>query len=451
MTRAPLPRRAIVDDEAAAPTSLAERTAVAGLDVWDTAAHLESRGISRRVAEERGFGSVFALARHLIDAVPHHARRPARGTHTHRPAPSVLAAILRAIVMLCGVVVCVSSVPRGTGEVTMFAIAAAGWLAGQAVSSSVWFAWGESTRPDALRTGLAVGAAVLLAGLAWVLLRGDWALLVWLGWGASMPILLTAMPAAVLAAGTAVAAAVCGGALAAANGYPGAPVALGPWGMPVAVASTTLAIALAAALVLREARGRPSRYVRGTALAVGVAVVQTGAQLSILLMIFVGVGRGAFGAIALAALAAGVLADPLFTIGQVWTRRVVESAASWSAGRFRIGLVAVVLVALLLLASAAVAWWYLSDPYHIYLNAPWIIAAAVLIGAVIAATNVLLRTGSAVGAMVFALVAQLVMAPTSFVPGDEAAGFWVMCAATVLVTALALWQAAQRFARPSTW
>ena len=441
----------IAPEPAAATPEAGHRSAWAAVDVWDAAAHLESRGTSRRVATQQGHDSVFSLARTLREAAPAASVALARDTHSHRDSPSLVAALLRALVMLAGVAVCVTSVPLGTDEVTMFAVAAAGWLAGQAVSSSVWYAWGESSKADGLRTGLVVGGIVLLAAVAWVLARGSLTLLVWVGWGAALPILLTTMNTGLLALATAAVAAFCATAWAAALGQAWAPAALAPWGGPVALASTVAVVGLAAWLGLRAVRGRPARLVAGTPRAGGGSRQPTGAQLSILLMMFVGVGRGAFGAIALAGLAAGVLSDPLLTLGQAWTRRVVQGSTSWAAGRFRIGVMAVLVVLVLLAVSAGVAWWYLADPYQIHLNRPTIIVAAVLIGAVIAATNILLRTGAAVGAMVFALVAELLMAPASLAGDRDELVFVLLCAATALVVALALWQGVQRFARPSTW
>ena len=280
----------IAPEPAAATPEAGHRSAWAAVDVWDAAAHLESRGTSRRVAAQQGHDSVFSLARTLREAAPAASVALARDTPSPRDSPSRVAARLRALVMLAGVAVCVTSVPLGTDEVTMFAVAAAGWLAGQAVSSSVWYAWGESSKADGLRTGLVVGGIVLLAAVAWVLARGSLTLLVWVGWGAALPILLTTMNPGLLALATAAVAAFCATAWAAALGQAWAPAALAPWGGPVALASTVAVVGLAAWLGLRAVRGRPARLVAGTRRGRGGSRRQTGAQRARQLLLLWGVG-----------------------------------------------------------------------------------------------------------------------------------------------------------------
>ena len=178
---------------------------------------------------------------------------------------------------------------------------------------------------------------------------------------------------------------------------------------------------------------------------------QTVFQLAILLQIFLGIGAGAFGSVALAGLASGALADPLYTLQQAWTRHVVTRSSSWRLGRMRIGLAAVVVTALIIAIAGVVVWVALSDPYKIYLNEPSVIVAAMVASAVIAATNVLLRTGSPISAMAFAAFAEILVIVTSRFPVDEPAGFWALVVVCSVVSLFALVSAGRRFAHPSTW
>lgn len=93
----------------------------------------------------------------------------------------------------------------------------------------------------------------------------------------------------------------------------------------------------------------------------------------------------------------------------------------------------------------------LSDPYQIFLNERTVVAGAVLAGAVIAGTNILLRSGSVIGATVFALVAELLAVPTMSWPSDDAAGLLAMAAVAAVMSVAALALAARRFTQPTTW
>lgn len=430
----------------------AQRLAASGIDMWDVSAHLESHGVSQAVAEERGHASVFDYADELIgSARGSDITAVARSTHQRRQPVSISAAIVRTLVMMGGVTLCVTSLPRHTSEIAVFSIAAAGWLAGQAVSSVVWSAWGRGAKSDGLRAGLIVGAAVLVLGVAGVAITGVWQALIWIAWGAAIPLLLLAYAGGTIAAISLVVAAVCLVSYYAQRDYPWAPAVLAPVGTPLAAASALVAVALAAVVTVRGAGAMRAGISRGTLVALGVALLQTSAQIIILLIMFMGVGAEAFGAIAMAGLSSGVLAEPLFALVQAWTRRVVATSTDWAAGRRRIGAVSVLVTLVMLVVAALVALVMLSNPYKIFLNTPSIIAAAVLASAVIAATNVLLRTGAPVGAMVFALVAEIMLVVYTLVPNDEPIGFIVISASAAAITGLALVVAWRRFGHPATW
>ena len=431
--------------------AMGRRVATSGIDVWDVTAQLESRGVSQRVAEAQGHGSVFDLAERVIGAVPGADLNAARERHPRRSQASVRAAIERTLVMVAGIIICATSLPRAADEIAVFMMAAGGWLAGQTVSAATWHAWGAGTRRDGLAAGGAVGLGVLVLGLAGTAASGWWEALIWIGIGISTPLLLLLCNGAAVVLAGALVSVVCLGSWFARNNYDGAPTALAAWGLPSAVVATVVAVVLSLGLVVAHGRGRRVRYVDGTPVAVAVALLQTLFQLTILLQIFLGVGAGAFGAVALAVVAGGVLTDPLLTIQMAWAHSVAQTSASWQAGRVRIGVVAAIMVLIILATSAATVVVVLLDPYRITLNQPAIVAAALLCSAVISATNILLRTGSSVGAMLFAALAELLVVVTMFFPSDEPIGFVVMAVMAAVVIALALYLACVRFGHPSTW
>ena len=74
-----------------------------------------------------------------------------------------------------------------------------------------------------------------------------------------------------------------------------------------------------------------------------------------------------------------------------------------------------------------------------------------LCSAVVAATNILLRTGSAFAAMLFAAMAGVLVGTTTLAQGHATIEFMLMATATAAVSGLALYLAAVRFGHPSTW
>lgn len=426
------------------------RTAASGTDIFEVTARLESSGVSRAVARAQGHDSVFDYAERLIEAVPDAEAQPARARREARNRASVRASLVRAAVMVFGVVVCATSLPPAP-EMAIFLMAASGWVAGQAVSAAAWYAWGAGRRRDGMAAAGIVGGALLVIGAVAAAVSGLPELMIWIGIGVATPVLLLLASGVLLVLVGAVAAALCLVSLFARNHYEWAPAALGPVGTPLAFGVAILAVVVALILLIRENRGGRARYIRGAATAVGVALLQTLFQLTVLLQIFLGVGAGEFGAVALAVMAAGALSDPLFTLQMAWAHKVAQRSASWGRGRFAIGIVAVCTVVIVLGVTAFAVILTLADPYRITLNAPAIVAAAVLCSAVICATNILLRTGSRIGAMLFAALSELLVAVTLLFPADEPSGFYAMAIMAAVLTVLAFLIAATRFGHPSTW
>lgn len=428
-----------------------DRIAAVGIDLWDVTAQLESRGFSERVATEQGYSSVFDAAEKTISAVPDHDQEAARKRIEHPTRASVPAAIGRTAVMIGGVVICATSIPHGAAEISVFSMAAGGWLFGQAVSAATWHSWGGGNKRDGIAAGAALAVVLLLVGVAAAAAAGIPEALIWVGIGVATPLLLLLANGLVTALVGLGAALLCGVSWLALNQYGGVPESWASWGLPVAVTVTTAAVAAAAVLVAVQLRGKRPRYVAGTGRAVAVAVLQTFFQLAILLQIFLSIGAGPFGAVAVAVVVGGILTDPLLTVQMAWARIVSQRSSSWHSGRFRIGVVAVGIVVIILAISGWTAGTLLADPYRITLNEPVVIAAVLLCSAVVAATNILLRTGSAFAAMLFAAMAGVLVGTTTLAQGHATIEFVLMATATAAVSGLALYLAAVRFGHPSTW
>lgn len=417
-----------------------------GVDVWDMTAHLESNGFSTSVARSNKVPSVFELARRMRALV---SVDTSLGAAEAAKRTSVLAAILRSVVMVGGVIICVSTLPKAS-EMTVFAIAASGWLAGQAVSAVIWYAWARGDRPDGVRAGVIAGGVMLLAGVAAAVAVQEWTLLIWVGWAAAIPTLQVLVPGWRLTIRVLLGGAVCALAWLSARGiwWPQPDARL--FGLVSAAVLTIAAIGVACWRVRRELSRTTALGHPGTGPALAVALVQTLAQLGLLLVLFQVVGASAFGAVAVAGLAAGVLADPLFAGARRWSEWVVRSSTSWVVGRLKIAIGGVLAVVVMLIASAQTAELMLSDPYRIYLNEPTILMATVLAGAVIAATNVLLRTGAAVGAMLVAVVAALVTAAALLLL-DESIHSLALFAVMIGASIFAALAAAERLSHPRAW
>lgn len=418
------------------------------VDVWDAAAHLESNGVSTAVARQQGFTSVFDFARKATGQV-----EPDRslGAPETRQQLSMVAAFQRSLMMLGGVIICVTTLPTGAQEGIVFAIAAAGWLAGQLVSAAVWFAWSHGRLSDGVRAAAVSGSLVLFAGIIGAVASQQWTLLVWVGLAIAIPVLQ------LMVAGWRLTLAVVGGAAVSGLAWLSAESIWWPQpsaeqvGLAASAIATVLSVGGAALLVVRELRSVETRDFPGTNRAIMVAGTQTAAQLAMLLVIFYQVGPDAFGSIAVAGLAAGVLADPLFVAARVWSRQVSRRSTSWHLGRLLIGVVGIIVVAVMVWASLQVTFLLLARPFMIFLNAEAILLAAMLVGALIAVTNVMLRTGSATGAMVTAILTALATAATVLVPVDAPIFNTMLAVLLVVVLVTFSYVTAERLSRPASW
>lgn len=422
--------------------------AARGVDLWDSTAHLESSGISAGVARRHGYASVFDLAGEARGRLAPD-RTPGRPPTEERV--SLVAAVQRSLMMLGGVIICVTTLPEGAAEGIIFVIAAGGWMAAQIVSAAIWFAWSRGRLADGVRAAAVIGVLTLVAGVVGAVLSAQWSVLVWVGWAVAIPVLQVLVPGWRLTLAVIIGAVVCGLAWLSWEQVVFPHPSARSFGTVAALSLTGAALALAAALVARRLRSVATSDHPGTPAAVAVAGLQAGAQLAMLLMIFLQVGPEAFGSVAVAALAAGVLADPLFVAARKVTRWVTHRSSSWWIGRLQIAIAGIVVVAVLVYAAGEAATLLLARPYHVYLNEENILIAAMIVGGVIAATNVMLRTGSAVGAMVVAVVAALLTSVTLFVPNESTGYALVLLGVLGAVLLVAVGLASSRLTRPASW
>lgn len=413
-----------------------------GVDLWDVTAHLEASGFSDSAARAAGHASAAAWAQHLISGqITPGPRSPA---HPSARSQLLWAALGRSVVMLAGVVICASSMPRRSLEVVLFAVAAGGWLTGQMVSAALWHGLGRGSRDDAVRGAMLTAGVMVLLGVAtWVTLREP-TVMIWVVWACSTPFLLTLRPGPSLVAWIGAAGLLCGMAWRFGEQWQVLTLAAGA----TALLSVVAASAGAAAM-----RNSGHRIVPGTVGAVLMALTRTLAHLTLLLMIFIRIGPGAFAAVAIGGLAAGVLADPVFALSRIWGRWVSERFTTWMPGRTLAGAIGPPLLALLCMATLWVAMQVLDDPYQVYLDEPLALAGAVATAAIIAASNALLRTGSAAGAMLYTVVvcAMASLATTLRLPAEEAWESGPLMTVTGVMVAVAAVIVTQRQSRPQAW
>lgn len=421
-----------------------EDAAAIGVDLWDVTAHLEASGFSDRAARAAGHASTAGWAQQLLgerDPAPRgRTRRGRRSARSHL----LWAALGRAVVMLAGVVICVSTMPRESVEVVVFVIAAAGWLTAQVVSAALWHGLGRGPRGDAVRGAMITCGIMVLLGIAtWIALREP-TVMIWVLWACSAPLLVTLRPGPLLVALVGIA-----GALSALAWTFGA-----YWQVLVlAVGATALASVAAASAAGEAIRTARSRIVPGTVGAVTVALIQTLAHLGLLLVIFLRIGPGAFAAVAIAGLVAGVLADPLFAVARIFGRWVSSHLTRWFPGRTLAGAIGTPLLLALCAAAVWVAFRVLDDPYRVYLDEPLAITAATATAALVATINALLRTGAATGAMVFTVLACTAggLALTYRLPAEEPwqSGNFILVTAVLVASAAII--VTHRLSRPQAW
>ena len=370
-----------------------EDAATIGVDLWDVQAHLEASGYSDGAARSAGHASAAAWARELVSART--ATGVAEAPGNPGEARHLSQALQRALIMLAGVVICASTMPDTSRETVVFAVAAAGWITGQMVSAAIWHGLGRGSRSDAVRFAGVTAALMLVIGIAAAVVLAEATVLIWVGWACAAPLLMTLRPGPVLVAGVLIGGVACG--LTWRYGSHSAVVAL-------ASVATVALVTWAAMAARATVKHHPARRPKGAVPAVTVSLVQTVAQLAFLMAVFVRIGPGAFAAVAIAGLAAGVLSDPLFALTRLWGGWISHRMTSWRPGRWVTAAAGPLVVGALCVVAVLVTRWVLQDPYRVFLDEDVAVLAAIVAASTTAAINALLRTGAAVGAMACALV-----------------------------------------------
>lgn len=184
------PRQPVIDS----PTLLEDLADV--VDLFDAAAHIESRGHSdRTVSTSFGYSTVFDLAGAIFGQRDRHAMQEQASS----PALDVRAGWMRAAVLICGALLGgLVQMQLGAGSFEMIVAGCAGWVLGQAVAGVVWYrlrfdpmerAAGHGGLVALVCAGIAVtvAASLLLAGE--ISFTGACLLLGWVAYALSMSIL----------------------------------------------------------------------------------------------------------------------------------------------------------------------------------------------------------------------------------------------------------------------
>lgn len=359
------------------------------VDVYDAAATLESQGYGDAVAKRVGHSDIFALASHLLDEGATQTSQRSAG----RLMRGVLWALARMAVLFSGVVLSLACLHPNSAPSLVFIAGAVGWMSGQAISAGIWYGLGKADRVFAARIAATSAPVVAALALAASLIVNSPAPLLWSVWGIASSVLVIfrsggkLLVLSLLGAGLTW---LCGQASHDAG---------------VVMSSTMIVVAaLAAIAVLRGEKGQLGRL---TVKAVGMqllAVVQAVGQIVVLAAVLVRVGPTAFVTVAVAGLIAGALSDPILESTHALVRHVVTHPRSWRAGRRLTGLLGVAGICLVVLSSLGAATG-LHGTLAPSADLIVIELATALVAAVTAGTGLLLRAGSALGAMLLAVAA----------------------------------------------
>ncbi|MEX5294537.1 hypothetical protein QYM41_04550 [Kocuria sp. CPCC 205268] len=166
------------------------------VDLFDAAAHIESRGHSdRTVSAAYGYNSVFDLAVVIFGQ----RNRQDEQEQASSPALDVRAGWMRAAVLICGALLGgLVQMQLGAGSLEMIVAGCAGWVLGQAVAGVVWHrlrfdpmerAAGHGGVVALVCAGIAVVVAISLLLTGGISLTGAFLLLGWVAYALSMSIL----------------------------------------------------------------------------------------------------------------------------------------------------------------------------------------------------------------------------------------------------------------------
>lgn len=406
------------------------------VDLYDAAAQLESQGYGDSVARQGGFRDVFEMAGELMGGTrARHKRRAPRGL-----GAMVTAALGRMIVLVAGVLISLAVLPAGSSHVQVFVAGAVGWLCGQAVSAGIWRGLGTSVTLAAQTALTSAPVLLVLAGVV-SLAAWSWAPLLWAMWSVAASVLVIMRP------GVKVVLLAMGGAALS--------LAAGQYEHSLGMACGAGAIVVAclgALVVLRREKVRPARPSRPIVKAQVLGLLQAAAQLVVLGLVLIMIGPTVFVAVAVAGLVAGSLSDPILELVHAAVRHLAAFPLALRAGRFAtatLGILGIAMVMVIALLTAILV----RDIFAPGETLLPVILATALVAGLTAGTGLLLRAGTAVGAMALAMgVAALALL------GEGALLFNLHSDVTLTLEILSLlavvataWLAARHMSHPSAW
>ncbi len=406
------------------------------VDIFDAAAQLESQGYGDSVAQQSGYRDVFDLAGGLMaNTRSRRERRSPTGV-----AAMLLAALGRMLVLFSGVVISLAVLPSATSPKQMFVAGAVGWLCGQAVSAGIWHGLGTA-KPLAAGTSLTCAPVVL--GLAAIVSWGidSWAPLLWALWAVAASVLVIMRPGfkVVLFASAGAAAS----------------WVIGQYFHGAGVACAILVILLAcvgAARVVHQDGGFLSRPSGPMVAAQLMGAAQAAGQIVTLGMVLFIIGPTVFVAVAIGGLVAGALSDPILELVQAGVRHLAAFPFTLNTGRLVTALVGII-GAVTVIAAALLTATVVRDMFAPG-EALWpIMLATALVAAVTAGTGLLLRAGTAVGALLLATggAAFALLGGGVVYFGIHSDIVIILFALSVLSVLVTSWLAARHMSQPAAW
>ncbi|MFV0407624.1 MAG: hypothetical protein ACK5LN_12530 [Propioniciclava sp.] len=403
------------------------------VDHYHAAARLESNGLGQAVTNRLGYDSTFAYARTLVPAQLAVKR-------TFKPmTPEILRGLARGLILFAGLMLCLLVIHGDEAPLAVFGAGAAGWLAAQTSSAVLW--WGLGARDPGWGNRLALIFAVAYPVIAGVVfgLRGHLDLTLWVAWG------VTAAPLMVIwglrrAVMVMVFAALIG--------------SLG-WLLPSEIrpvpAELMLCLLWGLTVVTLGRRMRRSVVAgrRGWRRTLAFAVIQVAAPVVMLAFVLNLLGDQ-FLTVALAAMLASALSEPLLQIATARVHAVARTSCAWSALRRRtaaLGVAVCVSATLSGLITVEVVAWYLHTGPGLTA-----IALALSISTFAAGGSLLLRLGEARAAAGLAVIFSWVVSTLIWLVGRydlQPGPVFLIFALCTLVPISAL--AARQFSHPDAW
>lgn len=405
------------------------------VDIYDAAARLESQGYGDSTARTSGYRDVFEMAGGLM--IGTRSRRERRSP-TGIPV-MLMAALGRMLVLLGGVIISLTVLPQNAAPYAVFVTGAVGWICGQGASAGIWRGMSTS-RP--LAAASALGSAPIFLGLAAVvsLAIGSWAPLLWALWSMSASVMVIIRPGMRMVFLAVLGAAVSFGA------------SLHSHGLGVACAVVVIVVAGCLAVrLIRQEDGTFGIHDRSVTAAQLMGASQAAGQLVLLGMVLIMLGPEFFVSVAIAGLVAGALSDPILELVQAVVRHVATFAFALRTGRLLTAMLGF-LGASAVIAAAIITAIVVRDMFSPGEGLTQIVLATSLVAGVAAATGLLLRAGTALGAMLLALGGAVLGVAGAITlhlgPYPDTVILFLLSTASVVVAG---WLAVRHMSHPAAW